>query len=340
MSAGDRTTLACVGAGYWGRNLVRVFGSIPDIRLKTVCDANADIRKGIRAQYPDAEVAASYDEVLADREVEAVVLAVPAIRHFAAARAALEAGKHVFVEKPMTLSGSEAEELVELGERQGCTLMVGHLLEYHPAVDFLKEMIARGELGEICYLYSQRVNLGIVRRDENALWSFAPHDLSVMLYLLGQVPDTVSARGESYLQRGVEDVVFVNLHFPDAKMAQLQVSWLDPHKIRKLTIVGSRKMAVFDDMESTEKVRIYDKAAEREEYESYGDAITLRLGDIVIPHIHMAEPLRLEAQHFADCIRSRKTPRSDGRDGLRVVRVLEAAQRSLQEDGAPQRLVW
>ena len=340
MSAGDRTTLACVGAGYWGRNLVRVFDSIPDIRLKTVCDSNADIRKGMRAQYPDAEVAAAYDEVLADDEVEAVVLAVPAIRHFAAARAALEAGRHVFVEKPMTLSGSEAEELVELGERQGCTLMVGHLLEYHPAVDFLKEMIARGELGEICYLYSQRVNLGIVRRDENALWSFAPHDLSVMLYLLGQVPDTVSARGESYLQRGVEDVVFVNLHFPDGKMAQLQVSWLDPHKIRKLTIVGSRKMAVFDDMESTEKVRIYDKAAEREEYESYGDAITLRLGDIVIPHIHMAEPLRLEAQHFADCIRSRKTPRSDGRDGLRVVRVLEAAQRSLQEDGAPQRLVW
>ena len=340
MSTHGQTTLACVGAGYWGRNLVRVFGSLPEIRLKTVCDANADIRKGMRAQYPDSEVAASYDEVLADREVEAVVLAVPAIRHFAAARAALEAGKHVFVEKPMTLSGSEAEELVELGERQGCTLMVGHLLEYHPAVDLLKEMIARGELGEICYLYSQRVNLGIVRRDENALWSFAPHDLSVMLYLLGQVPDTVSARGESYLQRGVEDVVFVNLHFPDGKMAQLQVSWLDPHKIRKLTIVGSRKMAVFDDMESTEKVRIYDKAAEREEYESYGDAITLRLGDIVIPHIHMAEPLRLEAQHFADCIRSRKTPRSDGRDGLRVVRVLEAAQRSLQEDGAPQRLAW
>ena len=340
MSARGQTTLACVGAGYWGRNLVRVFDSLAEVRLKTICDASADIRKIMREQYPNAEVAASYAEVLTDREVEAVVLAVPAIRHFAAAREALEAGKHVFVEKPMTLSGSEAEELVELGERQGRTLMVGHLLEYHPAVNFLKELIVRGELGEIYYLYSQRVNLGIVRRDENALWSFAPHDLSVMLFLLGQVPDTVSARGESYLQPGVEDVVFVNLHFPDGKMAQLQLSWLDPHKIRKLTIVGSRKMAVFDDTESTEKVRIHDKAAEREEYETYGDAITLRLGDIVIPHIHMAEPLRLEAQHFADCIHSGKTPRSDGRDGLRVVRVLEAAQRSLQEDGAPQRLSW
>ena len=339
-TAAERTTLACVGAGYWGRNLVRVFAGLPEVRLKTVCDANADIRKAMRAQYPEAEVAASCEEVLADREVEAVVLAVPAVRHFAAARAALEAGKHVFVEKPMTLSGGEAEELVELGERQGRTLMVGHLLEYHPAVEFLRETISLGELGEIYYLYSQRVNLGIVRRDENALWSFAPHDLSVILYLLGQVPDTVSARGESYLQQGVEDVVFVNLHFPDGKMAQLQLSWLDPHKVRKLTIVGSSKMAVFDDMESTEKVRIYDKAAEREEYDSYGDAITLRLGDIVIPHIHMAEPLRLEAQHFVDCIRSGKPPRSDGRDGLRVVRVLEAAQKSLQEDGAPQRLSW
>lgn len=339
-TAGERTTLACVGAGYWGRNLVRVFAGLPEVRLKTVCDANAGIRKAMRAQYPEVEAVASCEEVLGDREVEAVVLAVPAVRHFAAARAALEAGKHVFVEKPMTLSGGEAEELVELGERQGRTLMVGHLLEYHPAVEFLRETISLGELGEIYYLYSQRVNLGIVRRDENALWSFAPHDLSVILHLLGQVPDSVSARGESYLQQGVEDVVFVNLHFPDGKMAQLQLSWLDPHKIRKLTIVGSRKMAVFDDMESTEKVRIYDKAAEREEYESYGDAITLRMGDIVIPHIHMAEPLRLEAQHFVESIRSGKPPRSDGRDGLRVVRVLEAAQRSLQEDGAPQRLSW
>lgn len=327
-------TLACVGAGYWGKNLVRVFEGLPDARLKTICDSSAVILESMQNQYHEVEVCAEYSEVLADPEIEAVVLAVPAVRHFEAAKQALEAGKHVYVEKPMTLCSAEAEDLVELAERESRVLMVGHLLEYHPAVQVLKKLIDDGELGEIYYLYAQRVNLGIVRRDENALWSLAPHDVSVLLYLLGQEPDTVSARGACYLQDGVEDVVFVNLHFADGKMAQVQVSWLDPHKIRQLTIVGSQKMVVFDDMASSDKVRIYDKSAERrDEYESYGDAITLRFGDVVIPHISMAEPLRLEAQHFVECVREAKTPRSDGRDGLRVVRVLEAAQRSLKEGG-------
>ena len=332
-------TLACVGAGYWGKNLVRVFNGLSDVRLKTVCDASPDVRKAIRERYREVKVCAEYSEVLDDPDVEAVVLAVPAARHFEAAKAALERDKHVYVEKPMTLCGSDAEELVELAERQGKVLMVGHLLEYHPAAELLKKLIEEGDLGEIYYLYSQRVNLGIVRRDESALWSLAPHDISVLLFLLGQEPDSVSARGECYLQDGVEDVVFVNLHFADGKMAQLQLSWLDPHKIRRLTIVGSRKMAVFDDMESAEKVRIYDKAAERSNYESYGDAITLRFGDVVIPHIHMVEPLRLEAQHFAQCVREGTQPRSDGRDGLRVVRVLEAAQQSLEQSGVPCEVV-
>ena len=332
---GGPLTIACVGAGYWGRNLVRVFGGLSDVRLKVVCDSNVEVRQAMQQQYGDVRVEAQYEVVLKDSEVEAVVLAVPAIHHFSAAKAALAAGKHVYVEKPMTLDTAEAEELVDVAQQQGRVLMVGHLLEYHPAVEMLKGLIEAGELGEIYYIYSQRVNLGIVRRDENALWSFAPHDLSVMLHLLDQEPETVSARGECYLQEGVEDVVFVNLRFGDGKMAQLQLSWLDPHKIRKLTIVGSRKMVVFDDAESTEKVRIYDKAAEREGYESYGDAITLRFGDVVIPHVHMAEPLKLECQHFVDCVREGKTPRSDGRDGLRVVRVLAAAQRSLELNGAP-----
>ena len=226
------------------------------------------------------------------------MLAVPATQHFEAAKQALEAGKHVFVEKPITLNVRDARDLVELSEQTGRFLMVGHLLEYHPAVQMLKELIQTGELGEVYYLYSQRVNLGIIRQDENALWSFAPHDVSTVLYLLGQEPDSVSARGECYLQEGIEDVVFVNLHFTDGKMAQLQLSWLDPHKIRKLTIVGSRKMVVFDDAESAEKVRIYDKSAERRDYVSYGDAISLRFGDVVIPHLEMIEPLMLECQHF------------------------------------------
>jgi predicted dehydrogenase len=328
-------TLACVGAGYWGKNLVRVFHGIPEVRLKLVCDLDEGIRKVVGQQYHDVEVVADFNRVLEDEEVEAVVLAVPAVHHFEAARQALQSGKHVYVEKPMTLGVVEAEQLVELADQQGKVLMVGHLLEYHPAVQMLKGLIQQGELGEIYYLYAQRVNLGIVRRDENALWNFAPHDVSVILYLLEQEPDAVSAQGECYLQEGVEDVVFVNLHFADRKMAQLQLSWLDPQRIRKLTIVGSRKMAVFDDEESTEKVRIYDKSAERGDYESYGDAITLRFGDVVIPHLNMVEPLKLECQHFAECVRQGKTPRSDGRDGLRVVRVLEAAQKSLEQNGVP-----
>ncbi len=331
----DPLTIACVGAGYWGKNLVRVFHDLPRTRLKLVCDLDSSARKAVLRQYHDVEVTAEYERALQDAEVEAIVLAVPAACHFQTGKQALEAGKHLYVEKPLTLSAAEAAELVELAARRDRILMVGHLLEYHPAVEMLKGLIEQGKLGDIYYLYSQRVNLGIVRKDENALWSLAPHDIAVILHLLEQAPDTVSARGECYLQQGIEDAVFVNLHFGDGKMAQLQLSWLDPHKIRKLTIVGSRKMAVFDDMESAEKVRIYDKAAEQGSYESYGDAITLRFGDVVIPHVNMVEPLKLECQHFVQCVRERKVPRSDGRDGLRVVRVLEAAQRSLQQNGAP-----
>ncbi|MFT7695815.1 MAG: putative dehydrogenase [Candidatus Latescibacterota bacterium] len=332
-------SLACVGAGYWGKNLVRAFNDLPTVQLKQVCDASPEILARIGQQYPDIRTTSDYLGLLNDHDIEAVVLAVPATQHYEMARAALEKGKHVYVEKPLTLKAGEAQDLCALASERGLVLMVGHLLLYHPAVQMLKKLVQTGELGDIYYLYAQRVNLGIVRRDENALWSLAPHDISVILYLLDQEPDAVSARGECYLQPGVEDVVFANLHFADGKMAQLQLSWLDPHKVRKLTVVGSNKMAVFDDVESAEKIRIYDKAAESANYASYGDSITLRFGDITIPHIDMAEPLKLECQHFIDCISTGKTPRSDGRDGLRVVRVLEAAQRSLERNGAPEPLI-
>ncbi len=331
--------LSLVGAGYWGKNLLRVFHDLPTVDLKNVCDANPDVLARIHTQYDDIETTSDYASLLADPALEAIVLAVQAPRHYEMALAALQSGKHVYVEKPLTLKSQEAEHLCQEAEKRGQVLMVGHLLLYHPAVQALRDLVQSGELGDIYYLYAQRVNLGIVRRDENALWSLAPHDISVILYLLDQEPEAVSARGECYLQPGIEDVVFANLHFADGKMAQLQLSWLDPHKVRKLTVVGSRKMAVFDDVESAEKIRIYDKAAEPASYASYGDSITLRFGDITIPHIDMAEPLKLECQHFVDCIQQGKTPRSDGRDGLRVVRVLEAAQRSLKRDGAPEKLV-
>ena len=330
--------IACVGAGYWGKNLVRVFRDMPEANLRQVCDADPAIRAAIKRQYPGVATGEDYDALLRDDDLDAVVLAVPAAHHYAMARQALESDKHVYVEKPMTLAAADAEQLVELADARERVLMVGHLLEYHPAVAMLRALIQAGELGDIYYLYSQRVNLGIVRRDENALWSLAPHDISVLLHLLGQEPDAVSARGECYLQPDIEDVVFANLHFADGKMAQLQLSWLDPHRIRRLTVVGSRKMVVFDDVESTEKVRIYDKSAERLDYDSYGESINLRFGDVVIPRLEMSEPLKLECDHFATCVREGKTPLSDGRDGLRVVRVLEAAQASLSQNGAPVEL--
>ena len=339
----ERVNLACVGAGNWGRNLVRVFDGLPQVQLKTICDARDDVRAAMARLYPQSGVTGDYTGVLGDPEVEAVVLAVPAVDHYETARLALEAGKHVYVEKPIALSYAHARELTELAEARGRVLMVGHLMEYHPALRLLKGLADSGELGEIYYLYSERVNLGVVRKDENALWSLAPHDISMILMLVGAEPVSVSARGACYLQQGIEDVVFANLRFADGKMAQVQVSWLDPHKVRKLTVVGTKKMAVFDDVESAEKVRIYDKAAEREggggpRYESYGESITLRFGDVVIPHISAAEPLKLECQHFVDCVRTGGTPVSDGRDGMRVVRVLEAAQRSLERDGVPSEL--
>lgn len=332
---GDRTTVACVGAGYWGKNLVRNFAGMPGARLKTICDEDAGVRGRMEAQYSGVSVTGDYGLVLADSDVEAVVLAVPAPGHYPAAKAALEAGKHVYVEKPMTLGASEAQELVDLADKRGLTLMVGHLLVHHPAVALLKDLIDSGDLGDVYYAYSQRVNLGIVRQDENAMWSLAPHDIAILLYLLGQEPVNVSARGGLYLQKGVEDVVFLNMQFADGKMGEVHVSWLDPHKLRKLTLVGSKKMAVFDDGESAEKVRIYDKSAEREGYESYGDSITLRFGDVTIPHIHMSEPLGVECAHFLECVQKGETPRSDGRQGLAVVRVLEAGQRSLDHGGGP-----
>lgn len=327
--------IACIGTGYWGKNLVRNFYNLPGCSLKVCCDLNIKTLEAIVAQYPGVSATTNYEEVLDDPGIDAVVLASPAVKHYEMAKQAMEAGKHVYVEKPLSLQVKDAEDLCQIADSNGCVLMVGHLLEYHPGIQKLKQLIDNGELGEIYYLYTQRVNLGIIRKDENALWSLAPHDISIVLYLLGQEPNTVSARGESYLQLGIEDVVFCNLHFTDRTMAQIQVSWLDPHKIRKVTVVGSRKMVVFDDVEATEKVRIYDKGVSEREYASYGDALTLRFGDITIPRIDMAEPLRVECQHFIECVQKGEIPRSDGWDGLRVVRVLDAAERSLKNQGAP-----
>ncbi|MBI3271854.1 MAG: Gfo/Idh/MocA family oxidoreductase [Planctomycetes bacterium] len=328
--------IGVAGVGEWGKNLLRNFCLARDVRVKYACDPSEKNLASATALFPSVLRETRFEALLADPEVDAVVIAAPALLHFAMARDALLAGKHVLVEKPMCLTEADARELAALVHRTGKTLMVGHLLEYHPAVSKLKGLVDSGELGHIRYVYSQRLNLGRIRKDENALWSFAPHDLSVILYLLGEDPISVATRGEAYIQEGVEDVVFINLEFADKRMANIHLSWLDPHKVRKFTIVGSRKMAVFDDMEGTEKVRIYDRGAENVAgFSPFGGYVALRFGDILIPQIDLTEPLKNEVQHFVEAVRAGKPPRSDVHDGLRVVRLIEAAQQSLRRKGVP-----
>ena len=331
----DKIGIAVVGTGDWGANLVRNFAGLAGARLVAVCDADSQRLAKTAAQYPGTRAYSDAGQVAADAEVQAAVVSASAVGHYPLAKLLLEAGKDVYVEKPLTLEVAHAEELVRLARAHDRILMVGHLLLYHPGVQYMKKMVREGTLGDLLYIYCQRVNLGKVRKDENALWSFAPHDLSVVLHLLEMEPLDVVARGSAFLQPGVEDVVFVDLRFPGGKLAHVHVSWLDPHKLRKFTVVGTQKMVVFDDMEASEKIRIYDKGVDRAgEVVSYGDALTVRNGDILIPKISLQEPLKLECTHFVDCVRERRRPLTDGLDGLRVVKVLEAAQRSLKSGGA------
>ncbi len=326
--------LAVIGCGDWGKNLVREFYQSTDAELVYCCDTQQDRLAGLQRAFPKIQPVTSLEPVWADASIEAVVVATPAATHATIVQQALESGKHVFVEKPIALSPSDAQRCIELAQAQGRQLMVGHLLRYHPAFHALKRLVDSGELGTVHYIYTQRLNLGRIRKDENAMWSLAPHDISMILELFGDSPTSVAAHGASYVQEAVEDVVFMTLQFPDRRIAHIHLSWLDPHKTRKITVVGSRKMVTFDDMEPTEKLRIYDKGAMRD-YDSYGDWwITLRSGDIQIPRIDLTEPLKLECHHFLECVRRHQAPLSDGEDGLQVVRVLAAGQRSLEQGGA------
>jgi predicted dehydrogenase len=333
----DVLKMAVVGAGYWGKNLVRNFATARRCSLKYVCDLNKKVLAAQKKSFPFIEITSELGDVLNDAEIDAVVVATEVPTHFEIAKKSLEAGKHTYVEKPLTLKAADAKVLVELAENKRVKFMVGHLLEYHPAVNYLKEMINRGQLGQPYYMYTQRVNLGIVRKDENAWWSLAPHDISIICYLLGSEPVSVSVHGQCYLQKDIEDVVFATIKFADGKVANVHCSWLDPHKIRKMTVVGSEKMVTFDDMEATEKIRIYDKGAaiRHDITTSYAEVISLRFGDIVIPKVPSDEPLSLECRHFIDSVLDGTPIRSDGIDGLRVVRVLEAGQKSLKSNGQP-----
>jgi predicted dehydrogenase len=329
----DRIRIGVAGLGYWGPNLARNFASIAGCELAWCCDGDPGARERARARFPGTSVAAELDELLADATLDAVALATPVPTHGELAVRVLEAGKHCFVEKPLAQSVADAERVLEAARASGRALMVGHLLEYHPGVQKLKELTDSGALGDhIYYIYGNRLNLGKIRADENALWSLGAHDVSVVLHLAGEEPWEAVAHGESYVRSGVEDVVFCFLRFPSGLCAHLHLSWLDPHKERRFTVVGSRQMATFDDMAHEGKLTIYDKGFD-EDTHGYGEYIT-RSGAIFSPQIPNVEPLRVECEHFVHCVRHGETPRSDGVSGLRVVRVLEQLQRSLEESAA------
>ena len=329
--------IAQVGVGYWGKNLLRNFLALPGVDVVAVCDQDVDVTARLARSYPGLVTTQRFEDLLVGHDIDGVVIATETPLHYSMAEAALASGKHVFVEKPLAQTAAQARRLVALAEKQDLRLMVGHLLLYHPAFQHVEKLIRTGALGEIYYLYSVRVNLGIIRKRENALESLAPHDLSVALAFLNQDPVAVTAHGQAYLRPDIADVAFATVFFRGGALAHMHTSWLDPHKTRKVTVVGSKKMAVIDDGVSVEKVRVYDKGVENgshaTEYANFADSMTIRSGDIHIPKINMQEPLRIECAHFIDCIRSGATPRTDGRNGLAVVRLLEAAQASLQQGG-------
>jgi predicted dehydrogenase len=322
--------LAAVGLGYWGPNLARNLDELDGAALTWICDRDEVRLDEYGGRFPDARKTTRYADLLEDDALDAIAIATPAVTHFELAREALLAGKHVFVEKPLALSSVLGEQLVALAEERGLVLMPGHLLLYHPGVAKLKDLVDSEELGRILYVYGNRQNFGKVRKAENALWSLGAHDLSVILHLVGEEPSEALARGESFLNPGVEDVVFCYLRFPSGIVAHMHLSWLDPHKMRRMTVVGDKKMAVFDDMEPERKVTVYDQAPQQPA-DTWSEWQT-RSGDISIPKVANDEPLRLECEHFFELLRGKGDRYAAAHEGLAVVRALEQLQASLERE--------
>lgn len=334
-STGAKIKIGCIGLGAWGKNLLREFARTPGATVTIACDSSEPARERARSNHPDIRLTGEIEDVLSS-DVDGVVVATPPVSHFDVASRALAAGKDVFVEKPLVLDVAEGEKLVAQADAGKRVLMVGHIMEYNPAVDWLKKYIAEGGLGSVYYAYATRVNLGQVRDNENAMWSLAPHDISMISYLLDDYPIRATAVGNSYVRKGIEDVVFLALEYSQNRMAHIHTSWLDPHKVRSLTLVGQKRMAVFSDTEPQEKIKVFDKGVDVSmNFETYAEYLTLRTGEVFIPLVDNTQPLAMECRHFIECIRTRSTPRSDGQDGLRVLRVLAAAQQSLDSGGLP-----
>jgi predicted dehydrogenase len=329
--------LGFIGCGYWGPNLVRNFAELEGCLVASVAELDGERRQRVSARHPAARVVADHRELLADSAIDAVVIATNLAAHYEVARDALEAGKHVLIEKPMTDDPAEAAELVRLAGERSLLLMTGHTFLFNHAVRDVRRRIDGGELGKILYLHTERTNLGPIRRDTNVIWDLAAHDVSMFLHLLGASPDTVAANGGSYLKAGRPDVVFASLRFASGVIGNIHVSWLDPCKVRRLTVIGDAKMLLFDDMEMLEPIRIFDKGVEQgKRYDTFGEfQLVLRDGDILIPKVHLSEPLKSECAAFIHALRTGEPPLSGGEFSLAVVRVLAAMQASLEQGGIP-----
>lgn len=334
MTGNRRTGFGIVGYGYWGPNLVRNYMDIKDCKIKYICDKNAVSLDKAAARCPEATVTTDYQELLEDQAVDAIVIATPISTHHTLAAQALEHGKHVFVEKPMTATSHQAEQLVRLAEEKRLTLMVGHTFVYSPAVVKTKELIQSGELGEILYISSSRINLGLHQSDASVIWDLAPHDLSILLYWLGEEPAQVHAYGRGCIIPQIPDVAFLNLRFPSGVVASIHLSWLSPIKLRRTMVIGTKKMLLYDDTENVEKVKVFDHGVNYPDPKSFGEfQLSYRTGDILAPHLDSYEPLSAEATHFLKCIKTGETPKTDGLSGLQVVKILEGAETSLLENG-------
>ena len=326
-----------VGCGYWGPNLVRNFKSLPNCNLKAMCDLNEARLRHMRSLYSDVEGVTDFDHLLNGVGLDAVVVAAPVRHHYSLAKASLLAGKHTLIEKPMASSSAQCEELIEIAERKGLVLMVGHTFLYSAPVRKIAEIVQAGDIGEIRYINSRRLNLGLFQKDINVAWDLAPHDISIILHVLGEFPLTVNCQGNAHVTPGIEDVTNISLSFRQKRFATIQSSWLEPRKVREMTIVGTRRMIVYDDLQTHEKIRIYDVRVERPpHYDTFADFhYSYHYGDSYIPHLQQEEPLKAECQHFLDCIERNADPLTSGNEGLQLVRILEAASHSLKNQGGP-----
>jgi len=328
--------ICVIGCGYWGPNLIRNFNAISDCNMSMCCDLQPKNLERMKSLFPGIEATMDYRAILESKAIDAVAIATPVSSHYKMASDFLQAGKHVMVEKPLAASRQQCLDLIKIAKQQNRVLMVGHTFEYSAPVNKMKEIVANGELGEILYIRSDRLNLGLFQQDINVVWDLAPHDISIALYLLGKEPTTVQGQGKWHYFENIEDVATATLNFDSGEIAFIHTSWLDPYKVRKMTLVGSKKMLVYDDTHPNEKIKLFDKGIDAPpHYDTYGEfQFAYRYGDIFSPRIDDREPVRVECEHFIECIRGSKTPRSDGYSGLRVVTILEAICESIKKGGA------